>query len=149
MKLKTLGLLLFTLLLSSSFASAQSNDGYYKHVRTTYLNELGVAQARGLSYSPLADAFLFLEEELMLPSGPSVTNIRFVPYFSGLVDSYEPQGPFGAKEIGQGSTLPVLGSGTQAMANASGVWIKDLPITPEKILKASHAKPEAQESVAG
>jgi 4-hydroxybenzoyl-CoA reductase subunit alpha len=55
---------------------------------------------------------------------------------SGLVDSYEPRGPFGAKEIGEGSTLPVLGAVAHAIANATGTWIKDLPITPEKILNA-------------
>ncbi len=65
--------------------------------------------------------------------------------FSGLVDSYEPQGPFGAKEIGEGSTLPVLGAVAHAIANATGVWIKDLPITPEKILKALAAKKRVEE----
>jgi len=60
--------------------------------------------------------------------------------FSGLVDSYEPRGPFGAKEIGEGSTLPVLGAVAHAIANATGVWIKDLPITPEKILNALKEK---------
>jgi 4-hydroxybenzoyl-CoA reductase subunit alpha len=56
--------------------------------------------------------------------------------FSGIVDSYEPRGPFGAKEVGEGSTLPVLGAVAHAIADATGVWIKDLPITPEKILSA-------------
>jgi len=56
--------------------------------------------------------------------------------FSGIVDSYEPRGPYGAKEIGEGSTLPVLGAVAHAIANATGTWIKDLPITPEKILRA-------------
>jgi 4-hydroxybenzoyl-CoA reductase subunit alpha len=59
---------------------------------------------------------------------------------SGLVDSYEPRGPFGAKEIGEGATLPVIGAVAHAIANAAGVWIKDLPITPEKILAALEAK---------
>jgi CO/xanthine dehydrogenase Mo-binding subunit len=62
--------------------------------------------------------------------------------FSGIVDSYEPRGPFGAKEIGEGSTLPVLGAVAHAIANATGVWIKDLPITPEKILNALREKGE-------
>ena len=44
--------------------------------------------------------------------------------FSGLVDSYEPRGPFGAKEIGEGSTLPVLGAVAHAIANATGVGVK-------------------------
>jgi len=56
--------------------------------------------------------------------------------FSGIVDSYEPEGPYGAKEVGEGATLPVLASVAHAVANATGVWIKDLPITPEKILRA-------------
>ncbi len=67
--------------------------------------------------------------------------------FSGIVDSYEPRGPFGAKEIGEGSTLPVLGAVAHAVANATGVWIKDLPITPEKILKAIRDKLPVDESV--
>ncbi len=67
--------------------------------------------------------------------------------FSGLVDSYEPRGPYGAKEIGEGSTLPVLGAVAHAIADATGVWIKDLPITPEKILKALEQKGAAAASV--
>ncbi|MBL1218379.1 MAG: 4-hydroxybenzoyl-CoA reductase subunit alpha [Planctomycetes bacterium] len=66
--------------------------------------------------------------------------------FSGLVDSYESRGPFGAKEIGEGSTLPVLGAVAHAIANATGVWIKDLPITPEKILNALRKKQESAEA---
>ncbi len=60
--------------------------------------------------------------------------------FSGIVDSYEPEGPFGAKEVGEGATLPVLAAVAHAIANATGVWIKDLPITSEKILKALKKK---------
>ncbi len=60
--------------------------------------------------------------------------------FSGIVDSYEPEGPYGAKEIGEGATLPILAAVGHAVANATGVWIKELPITPEKILKALQEK---------
>jgi len=55
---------------------------------------------------------------------------------STLVDSYEPEGPFGAKEIGEGATLPIMGAIANAVADAIGVRIFDLPITPEKVLKA-------------
>jgi 4-hydroxybenzoyl-CoA reductase subunit alpha len=73
--------------------------------------------------------------------GYLIMTIKDAPeIFSGVVDSYEPEGPFGAKEIGEGSTLPVLGSVAHAIANATGCWIKDLPITPEKILKALKEK---------
>jgi len=60
--------------------------------------------------------------------------------FSGIVESYEPEGPYGAKEVGEGATLPVLAAVAHAIADATGVWIKELPITAEKILKALHER---------
>ncbi|MCJ7582571.1 MAG: molybdopterin-dependent oxidoreductase, partial [Candidatus Aminicenantes bacterium] len=42
--------------------------------------------------------------------------------FSGIVESYEPEGPYGAKEVGEGATLPVLASVAHAIADATGVW---------------------------
>ncbi|OFZ89752.1 MAG: hypothetical protein A2V78_06000, partial [Betaproteobacteria bacterium RBG_16_64_18] len=76
--------------------------------------------------------------------GYLIMTIKDAPeIFSGVVDSYEPRGPFGAKEIGEGSTLPVLGAVAHAIANATGVWIKDLPITPEKIVNAIRQKKAA------
>jgi 4-hydroxybenzoyl-CoA reductase subunit alpha len=84
--------------------------------------------------------------QLLNPSlkGYLTMTIKDAPeIFSGLVDSYEPRGPFGAKEIGEGSTLPVLGAVAHAIANATGVWVKDLPITPEKILDAMREKDAA------
>jgi 4-hydroxybenzoyl-CoA reductase subunit alpha len=59
---------------------------------------------------------------------------------SFIVDSYEPAGPFGAKEVGEGATLPVLGAIANAVADAIGVRIFELPITPEKVLKAIKSK---------
>jgi hypothetical protein len=38
------------------------------------------------------------------------------------------------------ATCLAFGAVTHAIANATAVWIKDLPITPEKILKAVRAK---------
>jgi len=65
--------------------------------------------------------------------------------FSGIVESYEPEGPYGAKEVGEGATLPVLAAVAHAIADATGVWIKDLPITPEKILRALREKKKADQ----
>jgi 4-hydroxybenzoyl-CoA reductase subunit alpha len=50
------------------------------------------------------------------------------------VESYEARGPFGAKEIGEGSLLPVLGAIANAVYDACGVRVTELPITPDKIL---------------
>jgi 4-hydroxybenzoyl-CoA reductase subunit alpha len=58
---------------------------------------------------------------------------------STIVDSYEPEGPYGAKEIGEGATLPILGAIANAITDAIGVRIFELPITAEKVLKAIHS----------
>lgn len=55
---------------------------------------------------------------------------------SSIVDSYEPEGPYGAKEVGEGATLPVFGAITNAIADAIGARIYSLPITPQKVLDA-------------
>ena len=47
--------------------------------------------------------------------------------------SYEQSGPFGAKSIGEiviNTPSPAL---AHAVANATGIWVRELPITPEKI----------------
>jgi hypothetical protein len=49
-------------------------------------------------------------------------------------------GPFGAKEVGQGPLLPVLPAVANAVYDAVGVRIDEIPITPEKILKALRSK---------
>ncbi len=65
-----------------------------------------------------------------------IPTIREVPEtISAAVESFEPRGPFGAKEVGEGSLLPVLGSIANAIYDACGVRVKELPITPEKILR--------------
>lgn len=55
---------------------------------------------------------------------------------SVFVDSYDGAGPYGAKEVSEGPSVAVLGAISHAIANATGVWVKELPITAEKILKA-------------
>ena len=49
--------------------------------------------------------------------------------------SYEPKGPFGAKEAGEGLVSPTAPAIAEAVYHATGYRCKDLPITPEKILK--------------
>jgi 4-hydroxybenzoyl-CoA reductase subunit alpha len=53
-----------------------------------------------------------------------------------LHDSGDPEGPFGAKEAGEGPVSPTAPSIANAIHNATGVWIKELPVNPEEILKA-------------
>lgn len=56
------------------------------------------------------------------------------------VETYEPEGPFGAKEAGEGLTNPTAGALGNALYHAAGISIKNLPITPEKVLYALQQK---------
>lgn len=51
-------------------------------------------------------------------------------------DTYEDTGPFGAKGIGESANNDGASAVVNAVANAIGVHITDLPITPEKVLRA-------------
>ncbi|MFC2036836.1 xanthine dehydrogenase family protein molybdopterin-binding subunit [Chloroflexota bacterium] len=51
-------------------------------------------------------------------------------------DTYEPTGPHGAKGIGEAATNPVAAAYANAIYNALGIRFYELPITPEKILRA-------------
>lgn len=52
----------------------------------------------------------------------------------------DPDGPFGAKECGEGSTAPVAPTITNAISNATGIRFDELPITPEKLWRALKEK---------
>ena len=51
----------------------------------------------------------------------------------GVPDS---EGPFGAKECGEGSTAPVAPAIANAVSRATGIHFNSLPLTPEKIWRA-------------
>jgi 4-hydroxybenzoyl-CoA reductase subunit alpha len=51
------------------------------------------------------------------------------------VITHEPEGPYGAKEAGEGLVSPTAPAIADAVHNAVGVRITDLPITPQKVLE--------------
>ncbi|ATW24884.1 xanthine dehydrogenase family protein molybdopterin-binding subunit [Candidatus Formimonas warabiya] len=53
-----------------------------------------------------------------------------------LADTYEPSGPFGAKGIGEAAFSSVAAAISNAIYNAVGIRFCELPVTPEKVLKA-------------
>ena len=59
-----------------------------------------------------------------------------------IVDSYDPTAPFGVKESGEGPVQPTIPAITNAIYDAIGVRFTELPITPEKVLKALKEKKE-------
>jgi 4-hydroxybenzoyl-CoA reductase subunit alpha len=57
-----------------------------------------------------------------------------------LIEDPDPNCPFGAKEVGQGPLLPVMPALANAIFDAVGVRIDEIPVTPDKVLKALELK---------
>ena len=70
----------------------------------------------------------------------SPTTMEMCDVRTYLIEDADPNGPFGAKEVGQGPLLPVPPAVANAVYNAVGVRIDEVPITPEKVLKALRQK---------
>jgi CO/xanthine dehydrogenase Mo-binding subunit len=90
---------------------------------------------------------LTLFEEMIFDDGQLVNGSLLdyqVASFKDLPDSFRPiivevpheTGPFGAKGVGETGTLTVSAAIANAIEDAIGVRIRDLPITPERILRA-------------
>ncbi len=60
------------------------------------------------------------------------------------VDSYDPDSPFGAKEAGEGPIQPTIPAILNAVYDAIGIRFTELPVTPEKVLKALDEKKEQE-----
>jgi CO/xanthine dehydrogenase Mo-binding subunit len=57
-----------------------------------------------------------------------------------LVEHPDPEGPYGAKGVAEPGIIPVAAAIVNAVANAVGVRVRDLPATPEKVLAALAAR---------
>jgi 4-hydroxybenzoyl-CoA reductase subunit alpha len=70
----------------------------------------------------------------------SPTTMEMCDVKTYLIEDPDPNGPYGAKEVGQGPLLPVPPAVANAVYDAVGVRIDEVPITPEKVLKALREK---------
>jgi 4-hydroxybenzoyl-CoA reductase alpha subunit len=91
-----------------------------------------------------------LYEELVVQDG-QVLNPNFADYAlptakdmppidSIIVETDDPAGPFGAKGMAEPACIPTAPAIANAVYDAVGVRIRELPITPEKVLKALKEK---------
>jgi 4-hydroxybenzoyl-CoA reductase subunit alpha len=108
---------------------------------------LVIGQVEGSVYMALGEALM--EEQtfrLGLHKFPSLleykspTALETPIMHTYLVETVDREGPFGAKEAGQGPLLPVIPAVANAIYNALGVRIDEIPITPDKVLKAMNDK---------
>jgi 4-hydroxybenzoyl-CoA reductase alpha subunit len=113
---------------------------------------LVIGQAEGSAYMGLGEALMeesaFRKGLHKIPSMldyKSPTTLDTPEIETILVETIDPEGPYGAKEAGQGPLLPVPPAIANAVFDAIGVRIDEVPITPEKILKALEEKERGKE----
>ena len=100
----------------------------------------GVAQ--GLGYA-LMEEVHFKEGRIQNPDLQDYTiptAVDIPPIESILVESNDPAGPYGAKGIGEPTLIPVAPAIANAIFDAAGVRMRELPITAEKLFLAMKKK---------
>ena len=61
-----------------------------------------------------------------------------------IVETDDPAGPFGAKECGEGVSVPVVPAIVAAIAHATGIRIKEFPVSPEKLAESIKSRLEKE-----
>ncbi|RYD03738.1 hypothetical protein N752_18495 [Desulforamulus aquiferis] len=106
--------------INSNLARVQVEGGIAQGIGLALYEDVKYDQKGGLR----TNSFM----QYKIPCRKDVGNIRVV-----FEESYEPTGPFGAKSLGEvviNTPAPAI---AQAVYNAVGVRVTDLPITPEKV----------------
>jgi len=144
-----------------SYASAIAEVEVDKETGKVKINEITVAADSGYDINPLnvqgqleSQAVMgmgdVLFEEILFENGkvlnptlgdyriPGPLDISKITTIS--VQTNEPKGPFGAKEVGEGARAAVWAAVSNAVCGAIGTRIHTLPMTPERILEAIKKK---------
>lgn len=106
---------------------------------------VGWALHEGLSYDQIGQPLNATLLDYDLPKASQLP-----PLAVELVEIPSPIGPFGAKGVGEPPVIPTAAAIANAIANATGVRLNELPITPARLLQAlqesTEAMPSAQRS---
>jgi len=112
------------------------------------LNPMLVAgQMEGSAYMGIAEALLEEHDvnRFGIHRGPSLLDYRIPTsldtpeLYALIVESLDPEGPYGAKEAGEGPLHPSVPALSNAVFDAVGIRLKHLPFTPGKVLAALRA----------
>jgi len=111
--------------------------------RQTLAGQIYGALAQGVGYA-LYEEIKTEDGRIMNPSFtdykiPTIHEMGF-PVEIDFIETDDPEGPFGAKGVGEPGLVPTAPAISNAIYDAVGVRIRDLPITPEKILAALRDK---------
>jgi CO/xanthine dehydrogenase Mo-binding subunit len=132
-----------------------TRTGFVKVLRVTAAHDVGKAINEDLVRGQITGGIGFglgqaLMENMVFDSGRNL-NPNFVDYVVPtaadmpkmeilIVEEPDPTGPFGAKGLAEPANVPTAPAILNAIYDAVGVRINDLPATPEKVLKAMKAK---------
>jgi CO/xanthine dehydrogenase Mo-binding subunit len=98
----------------------------------------GVLQFLGIA---LREEF-YLDERSGVLLNPSLLEhkctsmVDFPPVEVLFASAPDPIGPYGAKALGEPPVVPVFAAVANAVANATGVWLHEVPFTPQRVLRA-------------
>lgn len=73
--------------------------------------------------------------EYKIPTALDMPNVKSI-----IVESNEPNGPYGAKEVGEGAIMPTIPAILNAIHDATGVRINELPVSSERLFMAMKDK---------
>ena len=77
--------------------------------------------------------------EYKLPRAYEIPEVEHI-----IVETIDPHGPFGAKEVGEGPIVATTQTIANAVSNAIGYPINEIPITPERVLNAIMKKKQGR-----
>jgi CO/xanthine dehydrogenase Mo-binding subunit len=125
--------------------------GFIKMLRVVSADDVGQAINPGLVQGQIEGAVVQAEgyaltENLISRNGRILTDqlsTYLIPTILDIPDSVEsvileipePNGPFGARGLGELPFLPLAPAIAAAVHDATGVWINEFPLTPERVLR--------------
>jgi CO/xanthine dehydrogenase Mo-binding subunit len=142
----------FTAAVTVAQVDVDRETGQVKVVRCAAFTDIGVAvepdlvraQVEGATAMGLGTALT--EETMWGPDGrllnPNLLDYRLptlgeIPPISvELIEGFHGAGPFGAKGVGEPSIIPVPAAVANAVADATGARMLELPLTPERVARA-------------
>jgi CO/xanthine dehydrogenase Mo-binding subunit len=125
--------------------------GFIKILRVVSADDVGQAINPGLVQGQIEGAVVQAEgyaltENLISRNGHILTDqlsTYLIPTILDIPDSVEsvileiaePNGPFGARGLGELPLLPIAPAIAAAVHDATGVWFNEFPLTPERVLR--------------
>ena len=140
----------FTACVAEVAVDEETGEIQVPHVWTSHdcgraLNPILVeGQIEGSAYMGFGEVFLEDHDvnRMGLHARPNLldytipTSLDCPEFHASIVESLDPEGPYGAKEAGEGPLHPTIPAIANAIFDACGIWLTKLPFTPAKVLAA-------------